>query len=60
MAVQQCRVSRTRVRTRKSANRYRGLQTAVCTVCGAPRKPHRICGQCGNYKGRQVISVTAE
>ncbi|MFQ3582094.1 MAG: 50S ribosomal protein L32 [Chloracidobacterium sp.] len=28
-----------------------------CQNCGAPRLPHRVCGECGYYRGRQVIVV---
>lgn len=60
MAVQQCKVSKQKVRSRKAANRYKGLQPGYCPVCGAARIPHRVCAHCGHYKGRQVLSVTAE
>jgi large subunit ribosomal protein L32 len=60
MAVQQQKVSKLHTRARKSANRYKGVQTAVCSMCGAAKLPHRVCPDCGHYKQRQVISVTAE
>jgi len=28
-----------------------------CPNCGAPRLPHRVCGECGYYRGRQVITI---
>lgn len=30
-----------------------------CPNCGAPKLPHRVCGGCGNYKGRTVIQFVA-
>jgi large subunit ribosomal protein L32 len=30
---------------------------ALCPACGAPMVPHRACGNCGKYRGRQVIEV---
>jgi len=27
---------------------------AVCSNCGAPRYPHKMCGVCGFYKGRVI------
>jgi large subunit ribosomal protein L32 len=60
MALQQSKLSKQRSRMRRAANRYRGLQPAKCGMCGAPVIPHRVCGKCGHYKGRQVVSVTAE
>jgi len=55
MAVQQSKVSKRRCRQRKAANRYRGIQTAVCPNCGTAKLSHRACASCGYYKGRQVI-----
>jgi large subunit ribosomal protein L32 len=28
-----------------------------CNNCGEMRLPHRICPNCGHYKGREVIVV---
>lgn len=28
---------------------------SVCPDCGEYKMPHRICGSCGKYNGRQVI-----
>ncbi|RPI27185.1 MAG: 50S ribosomal protein L32 [Acidobacteria bacterium] len=28
-----------------------------CSNCGTPVLPHRVCPNCGHYKGRQVIEV---
>jgi large subunit ribosomal protein L32 len=28
-----------------------------CSNCGVPVLPHRVCPNCGYYKGRQVIEV---
>ncbi len=60
MAVQQSKVSKQKVRQRKSANKYDGVQANTCPQCGATRTPHRVCKSCGFYNGRQVISVNAE
>ena len=57
MAVQQSKVSKSKVRIRHAANRYKGVQITKCTTCGEPCLPHRVCKKCGNYNGRQVISV---
>ena len=60
MAVQQCKVSKQNVRARRSANRFKGIENSTCPKCGAARLPHRVCGACGHYKDRQVVSVIAE
>ena len=28
---------------------------AYCSRCGAAKRPHRVCGECGHYKNREVI-----
>ncbi|MCQ2463768.1 MAG: 50S ribosomal protein L32, partial [Clostridia bacterium] len=27
-----------------------------CPQCGAYTVPHKVCGSCGYYKGRQVVA----
>lgn len=58
MAVPQSKKSKSKKRMRKAANRYKGLQTSFCKVCNEPLLPHRACPACGNYKDKQVITVT--
>lgn len=60
MAVQQNKQSKARIRSRKGANHYEAVATTPCPMCGGPRRPHRVCPNCGNYKGRQVLTITAE
>lgn len=28
-----------------------------CPQCHQPKLPHRVCGNCGYYRGRQAIEV---
>jgi len=61
MAVPKRKTSKMKVRSRKAANRYKGVQITSCTECGAPLAPHRACSSkkgCGNYKGKQVLTVS--
>jgi large subunit ribosomal protein L32 len=57
MAVPKAKKSKAQKRQRKAANRYKGIETAVCPVCQAPVLTHRACSSCGNYKNKQVITV---
>jgi large subunit ribosomal protein L32 len=29
----------------------------ACPQCGEPALPHRVCGHCGTYRGRQLAEV---
>lgn len=31
-----------------------------CSNCGELTRPHHVCGSCGHYGGREVISQTVE
>jgi len=33
---------------------------SLCDNCGTPKLPHRVCPECGFYKGRQVVGGTEE
>ncbi|OIP96588.1 50S ribosomal protein L32 [Candidatus Wirthbacteria bacterium CG2_30_54_11] len=35
-----------------------GLST--CPKCGEKKLPHRVCPNCGTYKGEQVIAIKAK
>ncbi|MBR7131703.1 MAG: 50S ribosomal protein L32 [Lentisphaeria bacterium] len=59
MAVPKRKTSRMQRRQRKAANRYEGVAATYCTGCGAPVMPHRVCTSCGQYDGKQVITVEA-
>jgi len=28
---------------------------SLCPNCGEAKQPHRVCGSCGQYRGRDVI-----
>jgi len=30
---------------------------SICTQCKTPKLPHRICPQCGYYKGKPVVVI---
>lgn len=45
--------SRTRLRRTHDVLKLKSLST--CSNCNASILPHRICPECGHYKGRQVV-----
>lgn len=60
MAVPKRRVSKTR-RDKRRSNVWKisALELIKCSQCGEFKRPHRICPECGYYKGRQVVNKEA-
>jgi large subunit ribosomal protein L32 len=46
-------------KTRQRAAQWKALPStyAECPQCHQPKLPHRVCGNCGYYAGRQAIEV---
>ena len=62
MAVPFRKVSKTRGRKRRTHYCISANGTTKCTKCGETIRPHRVCPNCGTYKGREVVKTeeTAE
>ncbi|MGD2051302.1 MAG: 50S ribosomal protein L32 [Acidimicrobiia bacterium] len=58
MAVPKKKMSRSRTRRRKAGWKVTAPATVACPQCGSPRLPHRVCHECGNYKGREAIETS--
>ncbi|NDH87486.1 MAG: 50S ribosomal protein L32, partial [Actinobacteria bacterium] len=55
MAVPKRKMSKSKSRSRKaSAWRVGRTARSACPNCGASKRPHRACGNCGWYAGRQA------
>jgi len=55
MAVPQRKISKARKNKRRSHHAIASAKLMRCPRCNASMMPHRICGNCGHYRGRQVI-----
>ena len=55
MAVPKQRQSHSRTNKRRSQHKISKPAMSVCPRCGAPRIPHRVCGDCGTYGGREIV-----
>lgn len=56
MAVPARRVSKTRKRMRHAHDKLEPTTIKKCPNCGALIKPHRVCKECGYYKGQKVVA----
>lgn len=52
------RVNRSKTGKRRSHHAISGVRLATCD-CGALRRTHRACSNCGKYNGKVVIDVVA-
>ena len=57
MAVPKRKTSRARRDQRRAHDAIGVAPRAKCPQCGAPKLPHRVCGACGSYKGREVVQT---
>mgnify|MGYP003353431574 FL=1 len=60
MAVPKKKTSKSRRDKRRATHKIASPVVATCSVCSAPKLPHRVCPSCGKYKGREVIEVVEE
>ena len=43
---------------RRAANsKFQAPVTSECPQCHEPKRSHRVCTNCGYYKGKEVIKV---
>ncbi len=59
MAVPKKKTSKSKSRSRRaSAWTLDAPPRSTCSRCSAVKLPHRVCGNCGWYKGRQALDVS--
>ncbi|MFW6238123.1 MAG: 50S ribosomal protein L32 [Halanaerobiales bacterium] len=56
MAVPKKRTSKTRKRKRRTHWKLNSPNLIECPNCSELILPHRVCPDCGHYKGEKVIS----
>ena len=56
MAVPARHTSKTSKRMRQTHYKAEAKTVTKCPKCGAVIKPHRVCKECGYYKGKEVIN----
>lgn len=60
MAVPQNRVTSSKRNMRRSHDALSPSSYAECPNCGELRRPHHVCGSCGHYGGREIVSMVEE
>lgn len=57
MANPKRRHSKSRTSKRRAHDGLKPVGMGECPQCHEPKLPHRVCSNCGYYKGRQVKAV---
>ena len=57
MAVPKRKTSKAKRDKRRSHDGLSAPPQSTCPQCGAPRRPHRVCGSCGTYKSRTIVET---
>ena len=57
MSVPKQRHTKTRRDRKRKRFELKPVGTQVCPKCGKPMLPHRACGSCGYYKGKEVVNT---
>ena len=60
MAVPKKKTSKSRRDKRRAQHGIEAPRMNVCPTCGQPKRPHRVCLNCGTYAGREVFVPQAE
>jgi large subunit ribosomal protein L32 len=60
MAVPKRKTSKTRRDKRRTHDNLSVPHLTVCPVCHQPKRPHRVCPNCKQYKGREVEPLRVE
>lgn len=57
MANPKRRASKARRDKRRAHDALTSPSAAKCPQCGESKMPHRVCPECGTYRGTQVLDV---
>lgn len=60
MAVPKKKTSKAKKNMRRSHHGLAASTLITCEKCGATKRPHRVCLECGDYNGKQVLNASAE
>lgn len=60
MAVPKNRHTKSRRDTKRSHLKLSRAQFSACPKCSKPVLAHRMCENCGTYRGREIVNVLAK
>ena len=43
--------------SRRAQHKIKAVGTSICPQCHATKLPHRVCPNCGFYKGTEVVET---
>ncbi len=55
MAVPKRKTSKSRKNKRKTHWKTSAAAVTTCSECGEAKEPHRVCPECGSYRGKTVV-----
>lgn len=56
MALPKRKVSKARKRKRRTHWKLTAPNLVECPQCHSPKLPHRVCRECGHYRGKEVVN----
>ncbi len=56
MAVPKKKTSKSKKNMRRAHDAVVAPGISVCPQCQEPKLPHRVCSNCGTYKGKEIIN----
>lgn len=57
MPVPKRKTGRAKQAGRRATHSLEAPAKSVCPQCHSPKLPHRVCGECGYYNGKEVIET---
>lgn len=54
------RFSQTRTAKRRTHHAVESVQLSTCSNCGVTVQMHRVCPECGYYRGKEAIKKEAD
>ena len=58
--VNRMRHTRGHTRNRRSHHALSAINLTLCSNCGQPNPTHIMCKNCGHFKGKMIVDMTAK